>query len=70
MKRGDMVMVFDPVRPTGSGTGFRGLAFVDEPGELEVKVRPLTTPHVYIRIARSAVHAVFAATDVAEEMFR
>jgi hypothetical protein len=48
MKRGDLVFIQDPVRPTGAGTGFRGLALVDEPGEAEVKVRPLDKTHTYV----------------------
>lgn len=67
LKRGDLVFVFDPARPTGSGTGFRGLALVDELTETEVKIRPLDKTHQYVRIANAAVRTVYAASFVAEE---
>jgi len=67
ISRGDLCYIHDPLRPTGSGTGFRGLALVDDVSDDEAKVRPIDKPHTYVRIQLSAVHAVFAATFVARE---
>jgi hypothetical protein len=63
-------MVYDPVRPAGSGTGYRGLGIVDEVGETEAKVRPLTQTHVQMRVSQSAIHTVYAASYVAEEFLK
>lgn len=71
LKRGDLIFAWDPIRPTGSHTGFRGMCLVDNVGSVEVTVRPLTEVHNYVRLKRDAIHIVFAATHVAsEEIFK
>jgi len=68
LKRGDLVMIHDPLRGTGSGSGMRGLAFVDSLlGETEVRVRPLNQTHLVSRVPLSAVHAVYSASHVAPD---
>ena len=69
-ERGDLVFVNDPLRPTGNPTGHRGLCIVDAGGETEVSVRSLTQIHVVFKVDRSAVRTVYAASFVAEELFR
>jgi hypothetical protein len=72
LKKGDLVMVYDPMRPDGSstGTGQRGLCIVDEVGETDAKVRPHNQPYPELRVSLSAIHTVYAATFVAEELLK
>jgi hypothetical protein len=70
LKKGDLAFVFDPVRGTGRGSGHRGLCIVDEADKNEAQVRPIAQTHLRMRVPLSAIHIVFSATYVAEELLK
>lgn len=65
IKRGDLVLIFDPVRPDGSGLGTRGLYVIGSVDEAEVIAHPVERLHQRVRLPRTAVHATWAASSVA-----
>jgi hypothetical protein len=67
VKRGDLVFVFDPVRPTGSGSGVRGLHMVEVVTEDEATMRPVDRPHQHVRLPLTVIRIVYPAAFVAEE---
>jgi hypothetical protein len=71
VKRGDLVFVFDPMRPTGSATGFRGLAIALAVDDTEATVVSLAQTHQPFRVALSTIQVAYAASFIAEgELFR
>jgi len=69
VKPGDLVLIFDPVRPSG-GSGVRGVHIVSEVREDEVIARPLDRLDLNNRLPLTAIRAVWPASYAAEDLFR
>jgi len=70
VKPGDLALIFDPVRPDGSGSGVRGVHIVSKVSEEEVVAHPLNRLDQNVRLPLTAIRAVWPASYAAEELFR